>query len=229
MLVCPQCRIDNLEDARFCRACGRSLEAVGIPLRRPEGVSIGEGIDLPPARKQSVWPAILLGVLVLVGGAAWFVWSAVRPDPCDGKFASAQYPYCVQLTGQWSGGLAPEGDEIVDRFIHNAVEAQADVQIEQVLDPSVTTAQYAQQFRTSLEAEGLDPEPAIAFMLDGEQAVSWNYSLAGAEGEPPIRLQEVVIVRPEGAWRITLTALDEAQTQAINDFNLFLDSWRWRS
>jgi uncharacterized membrane protein YvbJ len=33
MLVCPNCRNENLEEAQVCRVCGRSLEPVGMSLR----------------------------------------------------------------------------------------------------------------------------------------------------------------------------------------------------
>ena len=230
MLVCPSCRNENHEDARFCHVCGRSLEPVAGPLRRSERGDVEpEGLDDPPPRRQSVWPAIALGVVVALGLAAWGVWSASRPNPCQGKYTSVLFGYCATIPEGWTGGSQVAAEENLDQFVPPQEDAATFVRVQQILDPATQTAQYVQQFRISQEAEGLEPSPVEVVPIDGEEALAWNYTIPGEQGEPPLQLREVITVRTEGAWRITLVATDESYGEARLAFEQLLQSWRWKS
>jgi hypothetical protein len=233
VLVCPSCRNENLEEAGFCRVCGRSLEPVGSYMRRLDRDQDDElALDVPAPRTGPPWMALGLVVLVMLGVAGWAVFSTAQPDPCRGRFSSSLYPYCAEIPEGWEGGAALDGTETIDRFVRDSqeVDAVANVRVEQVIDPTVQTQQYAQQFRTSQEADGLDPSQAEVVDLDGEQALAWNYTVAGTgPAEPPLLIREVVMVRAEGAWRVTLIATEDVYQDARIAFERLLNSWRWKS
>src|SRR5688572_30440558 len=105
MLVCPTCRGENGEDARFCTRCGRSLsveEASRLGPRRRE--ERPEAFDIPPPKVSSPVPGIVtLALLVALAGGvgAWWI---LRPNPCEGKFTSPRFPYCLELPSGWRDG-----------------------------------------------------------------------------------------------------------------------------
>lgn len=233
MLVCPSCRSENLEDAAVCRHCGSSLEASGSPMRRLERPSDEpeSQLELWQPRRPSVLP-LIIGALVLgLGLLGWGLFSALQPNPCAGKFSSSLYSYCAAIPRGWIGGLRPSGDTYEDRFEPAALDgqAQATVQVNTLLDPNVATPQYVQQFRTSQEATGFELSEVDPVMLDGEQALAWNYSTDGTGETQPLRVREVILVRGEGAWRIQLIATDEAYENARVRFEELLASWRWKA
>jgi hypothetical protein len=227
MLVCPQCRADNLEDARFCRFCGRSLEPIGLPPRRLEARAPSEEMEIPPPRTPSAIPAVIalsvLGLAVLAGG----LWYAARPNPCEGKFSSALFAYCATIPAGWSGGSQLAGQENIDQFAPSGEDAVTWVRVQEVLDPAIQTQQYAQQFRTSQEANGLAPGRIEGLELDGEQALAWEVTVTSQEGENLV-LREVVLVREDGAWRIELVSTEQMYPRARVAFEDLLSSWRWK-
>ena len=233
MLVCPTCRNENLEDANFCRVCGRSLEPAGAYMRRMDRRDdVEPALDLPPPRTGRPWLAVAFVVAVAVAAATWGLFSATQPDPCRGRYSSALFPYCAEIPQGWDGGSALDGTETIDRFVRDTQEPEAvtNVRVEQIIDPTVQTEQYAQQFRTSQEAGGLDPGTPQQVELDGEPALAWDYTIEGtSEADPPLLVREVIVVRPEGAWRITLIATDDAYQEARIAFEEMLDSWRWKA
>jgi hypothetical protein len=227
MLVCPNCRSDNLEDARFCRFCGRSLEPVGLPPRRLEARVDADHMDIPPPRVPSAVPGIIALALIglaLAGGALYY---AVRPNPCEGKFSSVLFSYCANIPAGWSGGSQLAGQENLDQFSPGGEDAVTWVRVQEVLDPAIQTQQYAQQFRTSQEANGLSPGRIEPLSLDGEEALAWEVSVAAEDGSNLV-LREVVLVREDGAWRIELVATEDMYPRARLAFENLLSSWRWK-
>ncbi|HEV3473844.1 MAG TPA: zinc ribbon domain-containing protein [Actinomycetota bacterium] len=227
MLVCPNCRSDNLEDAKFCRFCGRSLEPVGLPPRRLEARDQTDHMDIPPPRTPSALPGIIALVLVGVGLTGGGLWYAMRPNPCEGKFSSALFAYCTEIPAGWSGGSQLAGQESLDQFTPGGEDAVTWVRVQEILDPAIQTPQYAQQFRTSQEANGLAPGQIEQLNIDGEEALAWEVSVAG-EGGQNLVLREVVLVREDGAWRIELVATQDMYPQARVAFENLLASWRWK-
>ncbi len=231
MLVCPSCRSENLEDAAVCRHCGNSLEAVGSPMRRLDRSTQTESqLELWQPRSPSAVPLIIAVLVVGLGILGWGLFSALKPNPCAGKFSSSLFSYCADIPQGWVGGLRPSGDTYEDRFEPAALdgEAQATVQVSPLLDPNVATPQYVQQYRTSQEASGFELSAVDPVLLDGEQGLAWNYSTEGEGATQPLRVREVILVRGEGAWRIQLVATDEAYENARFHFEELLASWRWK-
>jgi hypothetical protein len=228
MLVCPHCRSDNLEGASFCRFCGRSLEPIGLPPRRLEVRAPGDHMEIPPPRVPSAVPAIIVLVVLGVAAAGAGLWYATRPNPCEGKFSSVLFSYCVDIPAGWTGGSQLAGQETLDQFVPpNGVEAATIVRVREVLDPATQTGQYAQQFRTSQEASGLLPGRPEKVTLDGEEAVAWEATGTTETGEIVV-LREVILVREDGAWRISLAATEEMYPRARMAFEELLSSWTWK-
>ena len=233
MLVCPSCREENLEDARFCRVCGRSLEPVAGYARRLERPEDEEDLfDMPTPRRARPWLAAAALVVVALGVAGWGIVAASSPDPCSGRYSSAVFPYCTRIPQGWQGSPDLDGAEVVDRFVRTAdgesPQAVAEVRVEDVLDPSVQTQQYAQQYRVSQVQDGIDPGTPSVVTIDGEEAIAWSYTVESEQG-PPLHVRDVLLIRPEGAWLIELIAADEVQLEARVAFERLLEGWRWKS
>lgn len=228
MLVCPNCRNENSEEAQFCNACGRALEATYAPMRgMREQADVDRDLDMPAPKQRSVLPFVIL--LVLAGSAVviWSVWFSARPNPCEGKFTSVLFGYCAEIPEGWRGGSQVTAQENIDEFAPSADDAVTWVRVREIVDPATQTQAYAQQFRTSQEAEGLDPSRVEVIPLDGEQALAWEVSVPTEEGDS-LRIREVVIVRTDGAWRITLAATENDYPTARVGFEELLSTWTWK-
>ena len=228
MLVCPNCRNENSEDARFCQVCGRGLDPSAAPMRGQRERAEGTGdLDVPPPRSASVLPLILALATVVVAVVVFSIWYGSRPNPCEGKFSSVLFGYCAEIPEGWRGGSQVTAQENIDEFSPNQDEAVTWVRVREIVDPATQTQQYAQQFRTSQEAEGLDPSRVEAVALDGEQALAWEVTVTTQDGDP-LRIREVVIVREDGAWRITLAATEMSYPDARVGFEALLSTWTWK-
>lgn len=233
MLVCPSCRSENAEEDSVCRHCGDSLEPASSPMRRidrPEQEE--EQLDLMPARRTSAWPLVIAALVLGLGTLGWGLFAALRPNPCEGRYSSALFSYCADIPEGWAGGsrFDPQGNlDHYQALGPGDDRAEATVEVSEVLDPTVSTRQYAQQFRTSQEATGLEPGPTDEVVLDGEEAVAWNFSGPSQQGDAPLHVRDVITVRPDGAWQIRLIATEEAYQDARIAFEDLLLSWRWKA
>jgi hypothetical protein len=227
VLVCPNCRGENLEEARFCQRCGRSLEPQAASLRGGPAKEVPEeDLDVSPPKPPSAWPGITALVLVVMALGGWALWYLLKPDPCQNKYSSVLFSYCAEIPEGWEGGsqLAAEGN--LDQFSPPAEDAATFVRVQDI-SPSATTDTYAQDFRTNQEADGLSPSRMEAVEIDGEQALAWDVTVPSEDGET-LRLREVVVVREDGGWRITLAATDQTYQDARIAFEEMLDSWHWK-
>ncbi len=229
MLICPNCRSENIEEAQFCHQCGRSLEPATMALRpppRPEGDATELDVG-PRAKPPSPLPGILgVALLLLVGGGFW-LWSSMRPDPCEGKFSSVLFSYCTQIPAGWEGGSQLAGTENMDRFVPTEFDAATSVTVDELVDPAAATPSYAQQFRNNQIADGLDPGRAQTVVIDGEQAIGWDVTVT-TETEEVLQLRDVLLVREDGAWHIRLLSAEADYQAARLAFEDLLANWRWK-
>lgn len=228
MLVCPHCRSENSEDARFCKVCGRELEAVGT-LRRPEAREETEdALDIAPPKPAPAWPGIVAIVVVVLGLVGFGIWYGMRPNPCEGKSVSRLYRYCITIPQGWTGGSIRTPVGAVDRYSPLAEGAVVQVRSGQVT-PGVTTTQYAQGFRTTEEAAGFSVGPTQTVPVgEGDVAVAWEISATDDDTGALLRQREVVFVRGGQGWRITLSGQAEVFDEARIAFEEILASWAWR-
>lgn len=227
MLVCPGCRNENAEDAAFCKVCGRALDPTHQPMRSQQpGPDAGE-IDMPPPKRRSAVPVVMALVLAGTAIVVSAIWFGARPNPCEGKFSSVLFGYCAEIPEGWRGGSQVTGQENLDEFVPPEDDAITWVRVREIIDPATQTQQYAQQFRTGQETQGLEPSQVEAVPLDGEEALAWEVSLPTEDGDD-WRIREVVIVREDGAWRITLAAREAAYPEARVGFEELLATWTWK-
>jgi hypothetical protein len=228
VLVCPNCRNENPEEASVCRVCGRILDPGHAPMRSQRRTQLDvDELDVPPRKARSVLPLVI--ALVVVGAAVVLgsIWFGSRPNPCEGKFSSVLFGYCAEIPEGWSGGSQVTAQEDLDEFVPQEDDAVTWIRVREAVDPATQTPQYAQQFRVSQEEDGLEPGRVEVVPLDGEQALAWEVTVPSQEGEP-LRVREMVIVREDGAWRITLAATEADYPRARVEFEELLSTWTWK-
>lgn len=226
MLVCPVCRAENQEESRLCANCGRTLEPEEISLR---GLSRREGqgafIDFPTPTRPSAVPGIiglaLVGLLVL-GAGTWFL---VRPDPCAGKFASTQFPYCMAVPRGWEGTQQVFQDTPADAFAPRT-ELPIVLVTAGNTQPGVDSVAYAEAQRQALEADGLFPSPIERDQVAGSDALAWEITWTDTDGTV-IRERRVTLVRDGQGWMIFLVSSEQNYRQALSQFRNMLDTWSW--
>lgn len=226
MLVCPQCRGENVEEARFCNRCGRSLEPGEMALRRlerSEGQS--EFLDFPPPKRPSAVPGILalslLGLLLL-GVGAWYL---LRPDPCAQKFESSQFPYCLAVPRGWQAGSQPIQNVPTDVFGPQA--ALPFVYVTADAAPAQADSQsYADVQRQGLREDGLFPSPLENDEVGGSQALAWETTFTDSDGTV-IRQRTITLIKDGQAWQIGLVSTQQDFEQARSQLESMLSSWSW--
>jgi hypothetical protein len=191
-------------------------------------------LELWQPRSPSTLPLIIGAVILGLGLVGWGLFATLKPNPCLGRYSSALFAYCTQIPTGWAGGSQFEPSGNLDRYQRLPAEeeesggAEATVEVTEVVDTSVATAQYAQQFRTSLEADGRDLGPVEVVLIDGEQAVAWDHTVPPQTGEQAVHVRDVITVRSDGAWQIRFIATDDAYDDARVDFEEMLAAWRWK-
>jgi len=230
MIVCPNCRHANDEDLRFCNRCGGSLEpgpTALAPQRRPEG-PVRPILEITKPKPPSKWrPYVILGGLALVVAAAG-VFLLVRPDPCEGtNFTSDTFGYCLTVPAGWIAEPAQFGaDTTLDQFA--PPEQAATVIVEAVdLEDGVALEAWSRYVRQQDEGAGLTPGPASEAVLDGVTAQRWDVSVTSDTGTD-YRMREVVVVRDQVGWRVTLNDTEDAFDVSVAIFERMLESWRFR-
>jgi hypothetical protein len=227
MLVCPTCRTENQEQARFCTTCGRSLEAVEgsdlLRVSRPPGE--GVLVDIPDPKPVNALPGILALVGILLVGTAVGAWYFLRPDPCDGKFSSQQFPYCLEVPQGWDGTQQTIQGTPADAF---APQAQLPVVlvIAGQTQPGVNSQSYADAQRDALESDGLFPSPVESQEVDGSDALAWEMTTTDVDGTV-LRERRVTLVRDGQAWIILMVAPQDRYRQALGQFQSMLETWSW--
>jgi hypothetical protein len=228
-----------------CRHCGNGLDAVSSPMRRVDRPEQEAPLELAPPRKTSVWPLVITVLVVGLGLLGWGLFSAVQPNPCRGRYSSVLFSYCTEVPEGWAAAPELASGGHIDRYlllnaetnegetgipaIEQAAPAETTVEVAQLVNPAVVTQDYAQQFRTSQEADGLDLGQIEGVMLDGEQAVAWDFSVQEDRPEDTLHVRDVIIVRGDGAWQIRFVSTPEAYQEARLGFEEMLAAWRWQS
>jgi len=227
MVVCPTCRHVNPEEAERCLRCGTSLEpgaTTFAPVRRVEAER--PPVEIRKPKPPSKWRApLVVGGLVAAlaaGGTFWLL----RPDPCAGtNFVSASFGYCVLVPEGWEAGPARFGADVtLDQFAPPTESAT--VVVEAVdLESGIELEAWSEFVRQRDEEAGLTPGSASETTLDGVGALRWDVTVE-ADGES-FRMREVVAVRGDVGWRITLNDLADGFATTAAVFEDMLGSWQF--
>jgi hypothetical protein len=227
MLVCPDCRTENPEEAKFCTRCGRSMAAAESALRRLERrVEPGEGMDVPKPKPPNPLFGILGLVSVAVAVVAVGTWWLLRPNPCEGKEASDQFPYCLEVPSGWEQATEEIGGQGADTYSPPSGDAFILVQAEQV-QSGVDSTGYAETHREREEAGGLFPGPVEHLDVGGQEAVSWEVS-STTEGGTVVHQLQVALVNGETGWIITFAGNEESFGRDRDAFHQVLQSWSFQ-
>lgn len=227
MLVCPECRNENPEEAKFCTRCGRSLSATDSSLRRlARREETEEGIDIPVRKLPSPIFGIIGLVAVLVAGVGVGTWWLLRPNPCEGKQASSQFPYCVEVPAGWEQATEEIGGQQADTYSPPSGDAFVLVVVEQV-QPGTDTPDYAETHRDREEAGGLFPGPVEETDVGGQEAVSWEVTSTTENGTVVHQLQ-VALVHSGTGWVITFAGNEESYGRERDVFHQILGSWSFK-
>jgi hypothetical protein len=229
MVVCPNCRNVNPEDATACTQCGTTLEPghmALLPVRRTESERPQIEVRKPPP--PSKWrPIVMVGIVALVVGAAGAMY-LLRPDPCSGtNFRSENFGYCVLVPDGWEAGPAQFGAEVtLDQFAPPTESAT--VVVEAVdLEGGTALDEWSAFVRQRDEEAGLIPGAASETTLDGVGALQWDVTVT-PEGGETFQMREVVTVRDDIGWRITLNDVSDGFGTSAVVFRDMLDSWQFR-
>jgi hypothetical protein len=229
MIVCPECRHANDEGIQYCASCGRSLEPTTsymMPTRRASGdrPPIEDVPRKPPSRWRAL-VAVAAVVLVAIGAGAWLL---LRPDPCRGtNFTSNNFGYCLTVPEGWTAEPARFGSSVeLDQF---AMPSQgATVLVEAVdLQQGTDLGGFADFVRQKDQTAGLKPGPGTSTEIDGVAAQVWDIRVASDAGTT-YQLREVVVVKDQVGWRITMNDLADTFDQHAVPFEGMLRSWRFR-
>jgi zinc-ribbon domain len=227
VLICPRCRRQNIEDARFCTQCGRSLSPEEAAVLAPKRAEVrDEAFDLPPPRTPSPVPGIvgLVMIVLLAGGLG--TWWALRPNPCEGKFSSSQFPYCVELPTGWQDGTEQIQGSVADTFAPLDFDPVVLVIAEQA-EPGSSTRAFADSQRAAQEADGLFPGPLEEVQVGGVQGLAWDLT-STTDGGSPLHQREVAVVQNGRAWIIAIVGEADGYRQGLPNFQRMLESWSWK-
>src|SRR5919109_4831719 len=154
------------------------------PLRRMERAEEAgqDELEVPAPRRSSPWPSILVGVVLIAGIVGARIWYSSRPQPCDGKFVSQLYPYCVTVPQGWAAATTRTPTGALDRFQPQSEGAAIVVRAGEAV-PGTTTIQYAQGIRQTQETLGVTLGPVQTMELgDGTQAFAWQAAVQLDDG-----------------------------------------------
>jgi len=218
----------NPEEAERCQRCGYSLEPGATsypPVRRPEADR--PPLEIQPPAPPSRWRApLIVGSLVAAVVATGVLW-LLRPDPCEGtNFESEIFGYCVLVPEGWEAGPARFGADVtLDQFAPPTEPAT--VVVEAVdLEAGTELEAWSEFVRQRDEEAGLTPGPASGTTVDGVEALRWDVTVEAESGT--FRMREVVTVRNDVGWRITLNDLSEGFATTAAVFEDMLGSWQFR-
>jgi hypothetical protein len=228
MIVCPSCRHANDEGRTSCDGCGHSLEPGPTQLLPRRSEAERPPIEVRRPEPPSKWRAVtLLGVLTAAVVTVIAI-ATLRSDPCDGtNFTSEAFGYCLSVPEGWTAEPALFGAEAtLDQF---APPTRGTTVIVDAVDleRGVTLDQWAAFVRQQDADAGLVPGPASEAVVDGVSARQWDVT-ATSDGGTDYRMREVVVVRDEVGWRITLNDTEDEFDGSAARFEQMLDSWRFR-
>ena len=228
MIVCPNCRNVNPEEAQVCANCGRTLEPgpshLGGARRSPGERPSMEVRPLPQrsTRKSVALLAVVAGVVV-----GFVAFRLLRTDPCDGRdFTSDLYGYCVNVPAGWEAGQAQREDVAFDRFSPAAGTTTVLVEVVDLYQPGSDATSFASVVRQKEQAAGFDPGAPREDSIGGEPARIWDTTYTDDRGQT-FKMTEAVVVRDELGWRIAFSDSAAAYTGNAGEFQNLLDSWRF--
>ncbi|MEX0832919.1 MAG: zinc ribbon domain-containing protein [Actinomycetota bacterium] len=234
MIKCPVCGRESPEGSKFCNICGQSLAGLQPSEPAPEESRAEvpeeqdgtEEVAAAPAKASSAIPALLGFGLIALVAIGVVVYSQLQPTTCADQFESDRFGYCVTVPQGWDAGEASVGQTPVDSF---AVKEGAATVVVIAIDLAEQTSltQFAEDARQNDEAQGLQPSGMKPLQLDGEPAQAWGITTTSPNGQE-YKLVQVVTVRNDVGWTISLSDSAEAFDSHERSFREMLASWQFQ-
>lgn len=228
MIVCPQCRNANDEDASTCSRCGAALVPGPTYLLSRRPAAARPPIEIAAPKPPSPWRGVVALVVVVAAAVGMGAWYLLRPDPCEGtNFDSENFGYCLTIPDGWTAESAMFGGDVtLDQF--SAPSEPATVVVEAVdLTQDADLAAFAQAVRDASEESGLTPGRVRQATIDGTPAQLWDIEYSTDDGDSYLG-REVVVVRDEVGWRLSLNDLASGFDEHVASFEAMLSSFRFR-
>ena len=254
MSACPSCGAQAPDDARFCANCGARLKDAPTP-ESPEATTpepdapepeapVADDAVLVTAAPEEPAPSPALargerkgagfGVLLLLVAIAGLVvgatvWALSFKDPCEGKFASDRFAYCLSVPQGWQASPARIGSAEVDQFAKPTGVGVVIVQsqpLDGAGDEAAQLETYAQQLRDQSEEAGMEVGAANEATLDGHDALVWSATSTTAEGDDFEQVQLATTQNGSG-WSISLTDSAGGIETTRPAFQDMLETWRF--
>lgn len=179
-----------------------------------------------PALRSAAAPiavALVLTLVVAVGGVALVSWARGGAACPDGAFESTRFGYCAAAPAGWLSAAA-EGPETLDRFLV-ADGAGTLTVTASTLGEGQDLARFERSVRGSVEGAGGVPGEATALEVDGAEGLVFDATLEGPDGT--VRTREVLLARDGVAWRITLADEASAFDASVRQLDGMLETWRF--
>ena len=145
----------------------------------------------------------------------------MRPQPCDHKFSSSQFAYCLNVPRGWSANVAHIGSADVDQFVSLPATT---VIASLALRSGSTLSIYARAARRQDSRKGLTTGPQRSTRIDGSPALQWNLTVDRG------RFQgiELVTVRDDVGWTVQLDDDETTFGSHLGPFRSMLSSFQFR-
>jgi hypothetical protein len=228
VIVCPNCRRSNDEEAAACEQCGASLAPGPTHLLSRRAPNERPPIEVAQPKPPSPWRAIVVLGVLLGAGIGAVAWYFLRTTPCDGtNFTSQQFGYCMTLPSDWQWHPAKFGDALtVDQFTPPSQSATVLVEAADLPD-NADLSSFADAVRSKDEQAGLTPGPIQRTSVDGADALAWNIDYTNGAGTD-FSIREVVVVKDHFGWRMMLNDTTTGFDQDVSAFNGMVHSFRFR-
>jgi hypothetical protein len=195
------------------------------PLPPPPG-TIDEPEPPPPPARSSAAPVVLAvaAVVAVALGAFGLVRWAGGGATCEGSFESARFGYCARTPAGWIAAPADGDDTALDRFLLQ--DGAATITVTAVpLTRGQDLARFEQFVRGWDEDTGARTTESSTLEVDGVDALAFDVILDGPDGV--VRSTEVLFVRDEVAWRVTLADQEVGFEASSRRLDELLESWRF--
>lgn len=228
MIVCPNCRNANDEEAIACAQCGASLEPGPTQLATRRAPGERPSIEIAEPKPPSPWRAIVaIGVLlgVVLGAGAWYL---LRPNPCAGtNFTSNQFGYCLTLPENWQWQPAKFGNAVtVDQFSPPSQSATVLVEAADLPDNADLSA-FADAIRQKDQDAGLTPGTIERTTVDETDALAWDIDYTSDTGTE-FGVREIVVVNDHFGWRLMLNDTAASFDRNVSTFDGMVRSFHFR-
>jgi hypothetical protein len=150
----------------------------------------------------------------------------LRPNPCEGKFTSEHFPYCVVVPQGWqTGALTIEGND-ADGFAPPTSTATV-VVIAQGAPQGFDTRSYTQQQQNAYREAGLIPTEPRPVEIDGTPGLLWELSDESQTGGLVVE-RRITLVHEGMAWLIAIYGDEKQVDRNLPEFEGMLTSWSWK-